>query len=207
MKTVTDFRRDCLVLLGDETGRRFSDSILDMGLREALVSYGQYCPLVESVQGKVVSCENGVAVVPWMFPPSLVPRCVRRKGSDEVLRCGMEVREGKLLLSFYDWILPSVDDVLSMEIFVSHTIKGLDDGKQTSVPDGHALTLCGGASGYAMRIRARSVTEVFGKRPEDREALSSQANRLIGDFTKELEKISLIASFHQNPWPAANFRI
>lgn len=207
MKTITDFRRDCLVLLGDETGRRFSDAILDMGLREALVSYGQYCPLVETVQGRVVSCENGAAVVPWMFPLSVVPRCVRRKRSDEVLRCGMEVREGKLLLSCYEWNVPDVDEVLEMELPVLHTIKGLDEGKVTTVPDGHDLILCGGAAGYAMRMRARSVTEVFGKRPEDREALSSQANRLIGDFTKALKEISLFVSFQQNPWPAANFRI
>ncbi len=100
-----------------------------------------------------------------------------------------------------------VDDVLVMDVPVPHTIKGLGDGKVTTVPDGHALTLCGGAAGYAMRIRARSVTEVFGKRPEDREALSSQANRLIGDFENDLKKISLTASFQQNPWPVSNFRI
>ena len=203
MKGITDYRKDMLVLLGDETGRRFSDSILDMGLREALVQYQEYFPRMEQVTFRVSGAAGQKAVVPWMFPPSVVPRWVRRKSTEEVLRCGIEVRAGKLLLSLYE----DVDDVLVMDVPVPHTIKGLDDGKETTVPDGHALTLCGGAAGYAMRIRARSVTEVFGKRPEDREALSSQANRLIGDFENDLKKISLTASFQQNPWPVSNFRI
>ena len=207
MKTISDYRTDILVLLGDETGRRFSESILDMGLREALRQYGMYCPRLEQVTCRVSAVEGETAVVPWMFPPSVLPRWVRRKSTEDALRCGIEVREGKLLLSFYGGVMPAVDEVLFMEISVPHTIKGLDEGKATTVPDGHGLILCGGAAGYAMRIRARSVTEVFGKRPGDREALSVQADMLIGDFVKALEKISLIASFQQNPWPAANFRI
>ena len=57
-----------------------------------------------------------------------------------------------------------------------------------------------GAAGYAMRMRARSVTEVFGKRPEDREALSSQANRLITDYIKELKWAARQKALRRYPW-------
>ncbi len=81
MKGITDYRKDMLVMLGDETGRRFSDSILDMGLREALDQYQGYCPLMEQVTCRVSGAAGQKAVVPWMFPPSVVPRWVRRKST------------------------------------------------------------------------------------------------------------------------------
>ena len=79
-------------------------------------------------------------------------------------------------------------------------IKGLDDAQQTTAADAHALTIAAGASGYAMQIRARSVTEVFGKRPEDREALMQQADQMIAAFLNQMKEITLTESYRQYPW-------
>lgn len=40
MRDVVDYRRDMLTILGDAGGRRYSEGMLDMGLREALAEYG-----------------------------------------------------------------------------------------------------------------------------------------------------------------------
>ncbi len=207
MKTVSDFRADMLTILGDAGGRRYSESMLDMGLTEALADYGGSCPYAEFVQGRITAYENGSAVVQWAFPPSVTPRNVIRKVTNRELKFSLKLREGKLLLTFHEALVPAVGEVLLLELPMPYRIRGLNDASDTTVPDAHALMVCTGAAGYAMRIRARSVTEVFGKRPEDREALAVQADQLIAAYSKNLQKISLIRSFQQDPWPESNFRI
>ena len=58
-----------------------------------------------------------------------------------------------------------------------------------------------------MQIRARSVTEVFGKRPEDREALMTQADDLIKEFINELNLVALNDSFNYSPWPVSRISL
>lgn len=206
MKTVTDFRRDCLVLLGDESGRRYSDSVIDMGFREALPGYGVFFPCIEEIQGRVVRYDDVCAVVPWIPGSGPAVRRVRRVSTGEELHCVMEMRPGELLCEFCDSVQPVVGELLLIEYQGSHTIKGLDDAKLTTIPSVHEYVLIKGAAGYAMRIRARSITEVFGKRPDDRAALMEQAEGLINEFLSELKHISLIKSFSGNPWPISNLR-
>ena len=96
--------------------------------------------------------------------------------------------------------IPEAGTKLQLTLGCPHTIKGLDDAQQTTAADAHALTIAAGASGYAMQIRARSVTEVFGKRPEDREALMQQADQMIAAFLKQMKEITLTESYRQHPW-------
>jgi len=86
-------------------------------------------------------------------------------------------------------------------------IGGLDGAAQTTIPDSLMLTVCTGAAGYAMLIRARAVTEVFGKRPEDREALTAQGESLIRDFLSELLAAAREAYLRSDPWPGKGFPI
>ena len=65
------------------------------------------------------------------------------------------------------------------------------------------LTVCGGAAGYAMQIRARSVTEVFGKRPEDTDHLISQGDELIDAFLLDLHGRQKVL----DPLPRGGFEI
>ena len=205
MRSVSDFRQDCLVLLGDETGRRFSDSILDMGLREALDQYRTYCPRKETIRQKILGCEGGgMMVLPGFLDPGVEILTVRDENGNWLSFSEYRNEKNVYIQLPFSSDLPAVGSVLELELSCPHTIKGLDEGKVTTVPDGHGLILCTGAAGYAMRMRARSVTEVFGKRPEDREALSSQANRLIGDFTKALAGIQPSVP---DPLPRGNFPI
>ena len=81
-----------------------------------------------------------------------------------------------------------------------HCIRGLDGKTITTVPDRHMRTVCKGAAAAAMKVRARSVTEVFGKRPEDRAALTEQAEALNAEFLKELALLARMKSLQRNPW-------
>ncbi len=49
MRTIEDYRAGCLMLLGDASGRRYTNEMLDMGFREALGVYRAFCPRKETV--------------------------------------------------------------------------------------------------------------------------------------------------------------
>ena len=64
----------------------------------------------------------------------------------------------------------------------------------TLIPYDYGTIVTQGAAGYALLIRARAVTEVFGKRPEDREALERQGNELIAHYLNELNTLSMLGT-------------
>lgn len=208
MRSVSDYRADVLTIVGDAAGRRYSESILDMGLREALGEYRKYYPRKELIRTRVTGFEAGgkSAVVPWLLDASAEVLSVRSETDGEELNAACYAEPGRLIITS-PWKTFRMDEVLRITVSVPHMVKGLDEAKQTTVPESHALSLATGAAGYAMRIRARSVTEVFGKRPEDREALSHQADGLIADFTRRVEKIALHESFQRAPYPRKSVHI
>ena len=188
-KTVENYRTDIRTILGDETGRRYSDSMIDMGLREALSAYRTFCPRKETVKQRVSAVEGVSVVLPGFLDPGIEVLTARNE-SGYWLEFGEYRTEEKVYLNCYGMEnLPVAGELLTLELSCPHFIKGLDKADRTTVPDLHALTVCIGAAGYSMRIRARSVTEVFGKRPEDREALMSQANRLLTDYMNEMSRM------------------
>ncbi len=203
MQTIAEYRSNCLTILGDAGGRRYSESMLDMGIREALQSYQQYCPRRMTFKQRVTGID-GETVILQPLPEGCTVLTARTDAGDWLTFAEYRTDTGLELHCYGASSLPAVGDVLTMEVSCPHMIKGLSGAAMTTVPDGHALMLCTGAAGYAMRIRARSVTEVFGKRPEDREALSSQANRLIGDYTRELQQNQNAA---RDPLPRGEFPI
>lgn len=200
MKTINDYRKDCLTILGDPSGRRFSEDMLDMGLLEGLRLYRNYCPRKGLIQSRVTEVRDGSAVLPWLLDASVVVLGVRCGALGEELNAGSYQEPGRLVVTAPGKRF-SVDEELMISVSLPQLIKGLDGARETTVPDSHALMLASGAAGYALRTRARSVTEVFGKRPEDREALSLQAEGLIADFLKGLERLALYESFQHDPYP------
>ena len=133
-KTLTDYRTLVLGTLGDPTGRRYSNNMVDLALDQALAEWGRYLPGT------------------W-------------------------------------------------------TISGLNSATTTTIDDEDSMTLTKGAAAFAMEIRARSVTEVFGKRPEDTERLIEQADRLKAQFETELAELSLEKTFSEDPWPRKGWAV
>ena len=201
MKTIENYRADCLVLLGDTAGRRYLPEQLDMAFREALGTYRDFCPRMESVNARVIRVENGAAVLNWPFWDEADLRLVRKKTESLPREVSYCVREGKLILWGDSISRCSAGDVLELTAGLPHSIKGLDERETTTVPDRHGLTLCKGAAAAALRIRARSVTEVFGKRPEDGENLLRQAETLSLEFLAELRQAAYRESLRRDPWP------
>ena len=199
MREISDYRAGCRVVLGDQGGRRYDDNTLDMGFREALPVYRSFCPRRVTITQSVKGVEGCSLLLPPLEPGTEVQTV--RIVDGPWLSFGVYQDDRSLYLNVYAYEqMPVVGTQLQLTLSVPHFIKGLDDAQQTTVPNTHSLTLIKGAAGYAMRIRARSVTEVFGKRPEDRAALMDQADGMEREFRGLLKEIALRVSYRQYPW-------
>lgn len=200
MKTVENYRADMLTILGDAGGRRYSSAMLDMGLREALQVYRSFCPRKETVT-QTVKAVDGISLLLPPMEPGVEIETARIDGG-EWLEFATYQTDRWLYMNVYGYygMTPQPGTKLLLTLNCPHMIKGLDDAQQTTAADIHSLTIAAGASGYAMRIRARSVTEVFGKRPEDREALMNEAEQMIAEYHRLLKETSLTGSYRQYPW-------
>ena len=204
MKKLSDYRSDMLTILGDESGRRYSDPVLDMGLREALAAYRSFFPRKEIFRQQVSAVDGVSVILPGFFEQGSEILTARTE-SGYWLDFGEYRTADKIYLNCYGGKnLPAAGEMITMEISVPHTIKDLDGADITTIPDGHALTICMGAAGYSMRIRARSITEVFGKRPEDREALAAQADLMINEY---LETLGATQPAVYDPMPRGGFPV
>ena len=203
MRTIDDYRAGCLVMLGDTAGRRYTNAMLDAGLREALPVYRSFCPRRETVTQTVKAVDGNSLLLPPM-PPGVEIQTARIEGG-EWLEFSTYQTDRWLYMKLYGFpSMAGAGTQLLMTLGVPHTIRDLDGATQTTVPDAHAGVLIKGAAGYAMRIRARSVTEVFGKRPEDRAALMDQAEGMTTEFFSDLARLQPAAF---DPMPRGEFPI
>lgn len=198
MRTIEDYRAGCLVYLGDSAGRRYTAGMIDAGLREALDTLRLYVPGRETVCREITEMNGNEAVLFSCDPDHGILSV--RDGAGKLLRCSVSLWNHRLYLTFYGPEVPGAGEKLELELSVPWLIRGLDGASQTTVPESLCLTLMKGAAASAMKIRARSITEVFGKRPEDRAALMDQAMQLEREFRNELNIAARLRSGRMSPW-------
>ena len=207
MKTISDYRAETLIILGDTAGHRYSEAILDTAIRQALGMLRKYLPNKDTEEVTAAAVSGSEVVLNWC-PASTAEILTIRNAAGEVLTAADYRTGARTYLQFYNTrSIPGVGDLLSLELGMPHRIKDLDGSETTTVPEDLLLTVCTGAAGYALQIRARSVTEVFGKRPEDTVRLIEQSNTLIGDYLEELENENRREELHRPPWHGRGFPI
>lgn len=186
-KKLSDYKSDLLILLGDASGRRYSDDILKMALRQALATFGEYWPNKYSIEADISSYEGSLAVLATSPDAGTVILTVQRKSTGEWLDFADYRTGANTYIALYGQkIRPEVGETLVLGLAIPHTIKDLDLKTDTTVPDIYSGIVETGAAAEAVRIRARSVTEVFGKRPEDVERLDLHAKALEEEFYRQL---------------------
>ena len=211
MKTVSEYRTAVLTVLGDPGGRRYSEEQIDLALKEALGKLGSFRPNRETVKVKIAQMRGKEAVIKWVPDPSSDVLTVRDESGHWY--CAADYRTGgRMYLQLYGDVFAGEGDTLLLEISHPHTIQGLGGETSTTVPESLSLTVAAGAAGSAMRIRARSVTEVFedtavgsDKGEEDTERLIEQSEILIGEYLAELGEADFRDAMHLSPWPLRGF--
>ncbi len=185
MKDLDAFQDAMRVFLGDSGERRYTAAALNLALRETLAQLDMYVPRVEKVR---VTPEHGF-VRPFSSVGEVM--CLRKENGVPV---PFEDEGGYLRICSR---LPE-GTKLTAELKLPHTIRGLDDETATSVPNALRGSVISGASAFAMRIRVRTVTEIFGKRPEDAQNLLAQADVLLKEFITEMDEFARRSN--TNPW-------
>lgn len=187
MMKLSDYQGQMRILLGDENGRRFGENVLNMGLQEALLEYERVFPRKTFLTALVQRVEGKTLILSFVPEADQALYSLRRIGDGKALDFVEYRMENCSSLSLREEINPFQEgDSALLEVGIPHVIKGLYEASASSVPDGHALMVSSGAAGYALLVRARAVTEVFGKRPEDGQNMSAQGQRLIEQYHEDL---------------------
>lgn len=208
MESIESYRSSVRTLCGDLNGRRYSDEMVNMGIRQALKILSGMLPVTDLIPVQVLKRSGNTVEIDFSPEPGSEIRSVRRADSGKRLNAAQSGRGMHTGLRFFDTAeLPGPGDSLLLEIPSQYTIRGLDSASGTAVPERLKLTVCKGAAGFAMEIRARSVTEVFGKRPEDSAALLRQSENLLSEFRQTLMDAAMAESCLQDPWPEQGFPI
>ena len=204
---IEQYRTQIRLLLGDVNGRRYADDQLDLSLKQALETAAGYLDERSILPGKVYKQLGRTAVINMAPPPGTRILSVRRKDTQESIRAYIRTQHGSIYLDLADnEVMLQLGEAVEIETAKHYTIQGAD-WPGDPFPDPLALTLVTGAAGYALLLRARSVTEVFGKRPEDRAALTQQGEDLIRQFVRELDAKADAGFFGRDPWPQNGFPI
>ena len=208
MKTLSDYHNDLYTLLGDAFGRRYTAAVLNMALEEALKTFGEYWPNKSSMETTVSGYEGPLAVLEEGPGAGTEILTVKRKNSGQWLPFAWYRGADQAYLGFYgNGPRPETGETLILGLAEPHTIEGLNGETETTVPDAYAGIVEKGAAAEALRIRARSVTEVFGKRPEDTEHLTAQAEALDTAFFSALAGLAADEQMSRDPWPLSGFPI
>lgn len=181
------YKEDILTILGDPDGDRYSEKMISLALSRALMNYGQWRPQYRQLAVPVISCsKDSVRVELPKFADPAGIRAARRENSSVNLFRGIFHSPDGLMLKLYSGYRLKPGDMLQLSIRIPHTIEGLDQGSRTTVNEWDRLLIAEGAAGYAMLMRARSVSEVFGKRSDETERLFEEGSRMVDDFIREL---------------------
>ena len=198
-----------LELLGDVNQRRYTDATLKLGFRQALQEYDRFFPHLVRKTVPVISVDKQIIRIGYGF-------------GEAMNVAALQLPDGKITKEFLTTSYPGGSEItlsgrqrnpfapggsITLLSVTTNTLTGIDDATQTTIYDHHVLSLITGAAAYAMRIRERSVMEVFGKRPEDTISLSAEAERLMREYQKDLNRLSLEAGGTGSPFPTEGWTL
>lgn len=193
MQTIETFQPLIRSLAGDPDGKRYDDAMLQLAMRTAMREYDAFLPNLHEVSLPQKAVHGRTLMLDWQ--PESHQRLAAIRWTDAVGRLVTPAFQFFLTESGCqletDTPLPlSATSQVTLLIQQSHTLAGLDGELTTTLPERDTLLLAEGAAGHAMRIRAASVTEVFGKRPEDGASLLRQAQTMLDSFRNSLTILS-----------------
>ena len=193
MQTIETFQPLIRSLAGDPNGKRYDDAMLQLAMRTAMREYDAILPNLHEVSLPLSVAHGRTLMLDWQ--PESHQRLAAIRWTDAIGRLVTPAFQLSLTGSGCqietDTPVPlSADSRITLLIQQPHTLSGLDGELTTTLPGRDTLLLAEGAAGHAMRIRAASVTEVFGKRPEDAASLLRQAQTMLDSFRISLTGLS-----------------
>jgi hypothetical protein len=187
-------------VVGDPSRARYSDAVIEEGLRLALEEYSKVSPqILETTvtvdspgRDQVILLNGGLWILSVLFPvtdasaPEVESYYAYLRGGNQWLKIGSPAPE------------PQSGDTIRVLYGAAHTISELDAAQETTVPLADFGLLVQGAAGHAMSIRADSIVEAYGKRTPQTDQAAA-ARRRLDDFRRRL-RARKGAEQPANPW-------
>jgi len=203
MTKLTSLAGRVRLLVNDPDKKRFSDDLLTSAIRQALEQVNLRLPQVlineftvaTSGREQVLSAISGCLFLVRLVMPGLTPD--RELEPDE--HFSYTLIDGFPTLHFTGDFIPQAGMVLQVHYATAHTIEGLDDADTTSLPEICEPALVNGAAGCAYTLRAASLVESYGTRPEDASRLLEASRIFLDAFDRMLTGVKTLQDFGYPP--------
>jgi hypothetical protein len=191
-------------LLNDAEKKRFPDDLLTCAIRQALELIDVRLPQTITAQVTVETSGrdqtlgdlNGcLYLVSISYPFSSSTGRELEPGTHFAYRMNAGVPN----LHFHDDIIPQAGEVLLITYAAPNTIEGLDDTAATTLPLACEAALVNGAAACACSLRAASLLEAYGSRPEESARLLETSRVGMEQFNHMLDGLKMLQEFGYPP--------
>jgi hypothetical protein len=202
MTDLVGFRSKVKQILGDVGATRYTDAVIDEGLRWALAAYGKALPQVKSGEVTVSTAGREQSL-------STLSGLVTILEVNYPYTSGDEAPE-----SFYAWHLyayggtfyveiggdqvPAMGEIIRVVYTTGQEIDNLDGATATTVITTHDYMLANGAAGKAAIMRASQLIEAYGSRKEEPERLEKWGGSQLALYGLELAQLKVNQAFPGN---------
>ena len=191
-------------LLNDPELKRFSDDVLTCAIRQALELIDVRLP--QTVTTAITIASSGrdqtlddltgcLYLVSVVYP---FPSPADRELEPET-HFTYRMEGGIPTLHFHGDIIPQAGEVLQVQYATANAIEGLDGAASTTLPAVCEPALVNGAAACACSLRAASLLESYGSRPEESARLLETSRAGMEQFNHMLDGLKLLQEFGYPP--------
>ncbi len=199
MTKLTSLAGRVRLLVNDPGKMRFSDDLLTSAIRQALEQVNLRLPQVLISEYTVAASgrEQALTGLPGcLFLVRLVvPGLDINHELEPDEQFSYTLTDGIPTLHFAGSFIPQAGMVLQVHFAAAHTLEGLDEAESTSLPESCEPALVNGAAGYAYALRAASLAETYGTRPEDAARLLDASRIFLDTFDRMLIGVKTFREF------------
>lgn len=194
MTAYSAYKTRILQVLGDLTGARYADALIQEACRQALADYVLVSPQIKETVVTVASASRDQslsALTDPRFVISLVFPYVST-GQDKLsqdVEYYFYFAAGVAYLHFSSDRIPAVGEQIKVKYASGHTISGLDSAVATTIPVIHDSLIVEGSSAYAMINRMQLLIESYGSKSLGVKRLQEQSQLHMTKFQEGLSQL------------------
>jgi len=187
-------------ILTDPNASRFSDTVLEEGVKQAMQRINDRLPQV--LEAEITVAESGrnqplaglsdpIYLISIGYP---VSQSETSKLEPEI-QFSYRMQSGQPIVHFLGNLCPQAGEKMTVCYAARHTLSGLEDDLTTTLPDGVLTGLVNGAAGHACILRAHALTEASGVRRGEVAQLLQIAQLRLDLFEKNLADLKVFQEF------------
>ncbi len=204
MSSLAGYRNRIHLILGDTAATRYSNNLVDEGLRQALDHYSKAWPQVLSTSITVATTGRDQSLSTVTGLQTILQVIYPFDGANptpEYLTAYYFTFGPTPTIHISGDAVPAVGEKIFLTYTKSHGIKDLDSANTTTVLDSHEGILCQGAAGFSAIMRASEISEAYGSRASDQDQLVAIGKAFLEVFFKAVGELKVGAQVHRTVIP------